>query len=104
MVDVVQRVSEQVFIPLTVGGGIRSVEDVRRMLKAGADKVSLNTAAVNGPDLVAQGAAVPDRPEALVRSRLPHGRRRSILSRSEPLLPTVRGSEHTDPNTCLKGL
>ena len=45
-----------------------------------------------------------DRPEALVRSRLPHGRRRSILSRSEPLLPTVRGSEHTDPNTCLKGL
>ena len=46
----------------------------------------------------------PDRPEALVRSRLPHGRRRSILSRSEPLLPTVRGSEHTDPNTCLKGL
>ncbi len=57
MVDVVQRVSEQVFIPLTVGGGIRSVEDVRRMLKAGADKVSLNTAAVNGPDLVAQGAA-----------------------------------------------
>lgn len=57
MVDVVQRVSEQVFIPLTVGGGIRSVEDVRRMLKAGADKVSLNTAAVNDPQLVSQGAA-----------------------------------------------
>ncbi len=57
MVDVVQRVSEQVFIPLTVGGGIRSVEDVRRMLKAGADKVSLNTAAVNDPKLVSQGAA-----------------------------------------------
>ena len=57
MVDVVQRVSEQVFIPLTVGGGIRSVEDVRRMLKAGADKVSLNTAAVNDPGLVSQGAA-----------------------------------------------
>ena len=57
MVDVVQRVSEQVFIPLTVGGGIRSVEDVRRLLKAGADKVSLNTAAVNNPDLVSQGAA-----------------------------------------------
>jgi len=57
MVDVVRRVSEQVFIPLTVGGGIRSVEDVRRMLKAGADKVGMNTAAVNNPGLVKQGAA-----------------------------------------------
>jgi cyclase len=57
MVDVVQRVSEQVFIPLTVGGGIRSVEDMRRMLRAGADKVSVNTAAVNDPSLVGQGAA-----------------------------------------------
>ena len=57
MVDVVRRVSEQVFIPLTVGGGIRSVEDVRRMLKAGADKVGMNTAAVNNPELVRQGAA-----------------------------------------------
>ena len=57
MVDVVRRVSEQVFIPLTVGGGIRSVEDVRRMLQAGADKVSLNTAAVNEPALVREGAA-----------------------------------------------
>ena len=57
MVDVVERVSEQVFIPLTVGGGIRSVEDVRRMLKAGADKVGMNTAAVSNPELVKQGAA-----------------------------------------------
>ncbi|MCS5666923.1 MAG: imidazole glycerol phosphate synthase subunit HisF [Dehalococcoidia bacterium] len=57
MVDVVQRVSEQVFIPLTVGGGIRSVEDVRRMLKAGADKVGMNTAAVNNSELVKEGAA-----------------------------------------------
>ena len=56
MVDVVQRVSEQVFIPLTVGGGIRSVEDMRRMLKAGADKVSVNTAAINDSSLVEQGA------------------------------------------------
>lgn len=57
MVEVVRRVSEEVFIPLTVGGGIRSVEDIRRLLKAGADKVSLNTAAVNNPALIGQGAA-----------------------------------------------
>ena len=56
MVHVVERVAEQVFIPFTVGGGIRSVEDVRRMLRAGADKVSLNTAAVNDPDIVRRGA------------------------------------------------
>ena len=56
MVDVVQRVSEQVFIPLTVGGGIRSIEDIRRMLNAGADKVSINTAAINNPNLISQGA------------------------------------------------
>ena len=56
MVDVVHRVSEEVFIPLTVGGGIRTVEDIRRMLKAGADKVSLNTAAVNNPSLICEGA------------------------------------------------
>ena len=56
MVDVVRRVSEEVFIPLTVGGGIRTIEDIRRMLKAGADKVSLNTAAVNNPALIGEGA------------------------------------------------
>jgi cyclase len=52
MVHVVDAVAGEVFIPLTVGGGIRSVSDVRRMLNAGADKVSINTAAVNDPDLV----------------------------------------------------
>ncbi len=57
MVDVVQRVSEQVFIPLTVGGGIRTIEDVRRMLNAGADKVSVNTAAINNPAVIGDGAA-----------------------------------------------
>ena len=56
MIDVVRSVSEQVFIPLTVGGGIRSVEDVRRMLEAGADKVSLNTAAVLNPGLVSEAS------------------------------------------------
>jgi cyclase len=56
MVDVVQRTADEVFIPLTVGGGIRTVEDVRRMLKAGADKVAMNTAAVTNPELVKQAA------------------------------------------------
>lgn len=49
---IVEQVAEQVFIPLTVGGGVRAVEDVRRLLNAGADKVSMNTAAVNNPQLV----------------------------------------------------
>ncbi len=54
--DVVRRTAEAVFIPLTVGGGIRTVEDVRRMLLAGADKVAINTAAVHRPDLVREAA------------------------------------------------
>ena len=52
ILHVVEQVAEQVFIPLTVGGGVRAVEDVRRLLNAGADKVSMNTAAVNNPQLV----------------------------------------------------
>jgi cyclase len=56
MVDIVEQVSEQVFIPLTVGGGLRGIEDMRRMLKAGADKVSINTAAVQNPKLITEGA------------------------------------------------
>ncbi|MDB5075382.1 MAG: imidazoleglycerol phosphate synthase, cyclase subunit [Chloroflexi bacterium] len=56
MIDVVARTADQVFIPLTVGGGIRSVEDMRRMLRAGADKISINSAALADPDLVDRGA------------------------------------------------
>lgn len=56
MVHVVEQVAGQVFIPLTVGGGIRSLEDVRRMLNAGADKVCINTAAVNNPDFVTEAS------------------------------------------------
>ena len=54
--EVISEVASQVFIPLTVGGGVRSVEDVRLLLKAGADKVGINTAAVANPNLVKQAA------------------------------------------------
>ena len=57
ILHVVEQVAEQVFIPLTVGGGVRTVDDVRRLLNAGADKVSINTAAVNNPQVVADAAA-----------------------------------------------
>jgi cyclase len=56
MLDVVRRTAEQVFIPFTIGGGIRTVDDIRRLLQNGADKVSLNTAAVKRPKLVSAGA------------------------------------------------
>jgi cyclase len=56
ILSIVERVAEQVFIPLTVGGGVRSVADVRRLLNAGADKVSINSAAVNTPELVAEAS------------------------------------------------
>lgn len=54
MVEVVSRAAEQVFIPLTVGGGVRSVDDARKLLRAGADKVGVNTAAVERPELISE--------------------------------------------------
>ncbi|MGE0132021.1 MAG: imidazole glycerol phosphate synthase subunit HisF [Blastocatellales bacterium] len=54
--DMVRHVADRVFIPFTVGGGVRTVEDVRAILKAGADKISVNTAAVQNPDLIREGA------------------------------------------------
>ncbi len=57
ILHVVEAVAETVFIPLTVGGGIRKVEDIRRLLNAGADKVAINTAAVFNPDLVSEASA-----------------------------------------------
>ncbi|EJG4800112.1 imidazole glycerol phosphate synthase subunit HisF [Listeria monocytogenes] len=56
MIDVVERTAEQVFIPLTVGGGISSVSDMKELLQAGADKISLNSAAIKRPDLIQEGA------------------------------------------------
>lgn len=57
ILHVIEEVASQVFIPLTVGGGVRSVADIRRLLNAGADKVSINTAAVTNPDLVSEASA-----------------------------------------------
>src|SRR5256714_13410625 len=54
MLDVVRRVSEQIFMPFTVGGGIRTLDDATRLIQAGAEKVSINSAAVKNPDLVTQ--------------------------------------------------
>jgi imidazole glycerol-phosphate synthase subunit HisF len=56
MIDVIERTADECFMPLTVGGGIRTVEDMHAMLKAGADKVSINTAALENPDLIRAGA------------------------------------------------
>jgi len=58
LLHVIEAVAARVFIPLTVGGGVRRVEDVRRLLNAGADKVSINTAAVQNPDLVRDASAI----------------------------------------------
>ncbi|MDB6023790.1 MAG: Imidazole glycerol phosphate synthase subunit HisF [Verrucomicrobiales bacterium] len=56
MVDVIERAADQCFMPLTVGGGIKSVEDMHTMLKAGADKTSINSSAISNPELIRQGA------------------------------------------------
>lgn len=56
VIEMVRRVADSVFIPFTVGGGIRTVQDIRNILKAGADKISINSAAVRNPDLIGEGA------------------------------------------------
>ena len=58
MVQVVQQVASSIYMPFTVGGGLKTIEDIKRVLRAGADKVSLNSAAVKNPDLIAQGAKI----------------------------------------------
>ena len=58
MLEVVRRTADQVFIPLTVGGGVRSVDDIRELLRAGADKVSVNTAAIKNPELLREMAEI----------------------------------------------
>ncbi|HOV68248.1 MAG TPA: HisA/HisF-related TIM barrel protein, partial [Methanoregulaceae archaeon] len=56
MIDVIERAADQLFLPLTVGGGIRTTDDIRQILRAGADKVSINTSAVERPALITEGA------------------------------------------------
>lgn len=56
LTEIVRRAAENIFVPLTVGGGVRSVDDIRALLRAGADKIAINTAAVNNPDLIKAGA------------------------------------------------
>src|SRR5512136_558151 len=56
--EVVERISEKIFMPLTVGGGLRTLEDIQCLLRAGADKVSINTAAVRRPELISEGANI----------------------------------------------
>ncbi len=58
MIDVIERTADEVFIPLTVGGGINSIDDIRQILRAGADKVSINTAAVKNPELVRESSEI----------------------------------------------
>ena len=58
MIDVVERTAEKIFIPLTVGGGIRTVEDFKALLRAGADKISVNSAAIKNPNLVSEAAKI----------------------------------------------
>ena len=89
IVDVIEAVANQVFIPLTVGGGVREVSDVRRLLLAGADKISINTAAVQNPQLVADASArfgsqcIVVAIDARCRDPVPGGKRLSNLSRWE---------------------
>ena len=56
--EIVKRTAEDVFIPITVGGGIRFIDDIRRLLNAGADKVAINTAAIRNPEIITEGAKV----------------------------------------------
>ena len=79
MLDVVRRTAEQVFIPLTVGGGVRSVDDVDQLLRAGADKVSINTSAIARPELL--------RPNALGSASMPAAPKANHPASKSP--PTV---------------
>ena len=58
LLDLINTINKKIFIPLTVGGGIRNIEDIKRILKTGADKIAINTAAVQDPNLITQAAQI----------------------------------------------
>ena len=101
MLEVVRRTAEQVFIPLTVGGGVRSVEDVDVLLRAGADKVSVNTAAIARPELLAE-LARQFGSQCIVLSvdarTVPEGTRRPRRAGRSPPTAAVAGPASTRSN------
>src|SRR5262249_32007927 len=97
--DMVRRVADRVFIPFTVGGGVRTVEDIRAILKAGADKISVNTAAVQNPDLIREGA---ERFGAQCIVVAGYAQSRAALPQSRGVL-THRGGTPTRHDTLRRG-
>lgn len=94
LLDIVERTARRAFIPLTVGGGVRTVDEMRDVLRAGADKVSLNTAAVADPDLIARCAARFGRQAVVVAI---DGRRRAAAAPAAAA-PAVAGPPRTEPS------
>jgi cyclase len=93
LIDVVRQVARQVFIPFTVGGGIRTLEDIRVLLQAGADKVSLNSAAVQNPALITQAAerfAASALSSRSMYEKNPLGRYEVMIAGGHPLQPSGR--------------
>ena len=100
ILDVVERTAAAVFMPLTVGGGIRNVEDIRELLRAGADKVSINTAAVERPQLISEGAERFGNQCIVIaidakRVRSPKSEVRSATPHSAPRTPQLQWEVYT---------
>ena len=100
MIDVVRRVSEQIFMPFTVGGGIRTLDDATRLLQAGAEKVSINSAAVRNPELVSQVAGKFGRCATVVNID-PRRVRKNAERAAQTVEPehTARAATHSPPST-----
>ena len=90
ILHVIEAVASQVFIPLTVGGGVRTVADIRRLLNAGADKASINTAAVTNPDLVNEAAGFLVRKRLLLPSMPKRSTLKTPVGKSLPTADVIR--------------